>query len=94
MKIYKIISVIIYQTYLKKGYKMFHEFRDIMTKMKSEDKHFHKLFDRHNELDDKIILLEKKHTDMFEIEKYKKEKLKLKDEIYNSIVTYKKANNL
>lgn len=73
---------------------MFHEYRHVMSTMKNEDKHFNKLFEKHNDLDDKILVLEKEHADMFEIEKIKKEKLKLKDEIYNSIMAYKKANNV
>ena len=73
---------------------MFHEYRDVMSQMKTEDKHFVNLFDKHNKLDDQIIEMEKSHADMFEIEKCKKEKLKLKDELYNQIIAYKKANNL
>lgn len=73
---------------------MFHEYRHVMVTMKNEDKHFAKLFDKHNDLDDKISLMEKEHSDMFEIEKAKKEKLKLKDEIYTSIMAFKKANNV
>lgn len=73
---------------------MFHEYRHVMVTMKNEDKHFEKLFDKHNDLDEKIAEMEKKHIDMFEIEKYKKEKLKLKDEIYNAIIAFKKENNV
>lgn len=73
---------------------MFHEYRHVISTMKSEDKHFHNLFDKHNDLDDKIEEAIKNNVDMFEIEKSKKEKLKLKDEIYNSIMAYKKKNNV
>lgn len=73
---------------------MFHEYRDIIVKIKAEDKYFEKLFDKHNELDEAIVELEKNHADQFEVEKKKKEKLKLKDDIHTAIVKYKKDNNL
>lgn len=73
---------------------MFHEYRDIIVKIKAEDKYFEKLFDKHNELDEEIVVLEKNHAEQFEIEKKKKEKLKLKDDIYTAIIKYKKDNNL
>lgn len=75
---------------------MFHEYRDIITKLKTENGHFHKLFDKHNELDDKIDAIEagREHADQFEVETMKKEKLKLKDEVYAMIIEYKKTNNL
>lgn len=76
---------------------MFHEYRDIVTKLKTEDKHFTRVFDKHNELHDEIEKAEAggvDHIDPIEIEKMKKEKLKLKDEAYAIIVKYKKENNL
>jgi uncharacterized protein YdcH (DUF465 family) len=76
---------------------MFHEYRDIITKLKTENAHFHKIFDKHNELNDKIDELESgggEHIEHFELEKMKKEKLKLKDEIYTMIIKYKKENDL
>ena len=66
---------------------MFHEYRDLITELKQKDGHFHKLFEAHNALDDSIAKLEKSHADQFEIESKKKEKLKLKDEIYFDINT-------
>ena len=68
---------------------MFHEYRDLITELKQKDGHFHKLFEAHNALDDSIAKLEKSHADQFEIESKKKEKLKLKDEIYSMLVNYK-----
>ena len=68
---------------------MFHEDRELISKMKNEDKHFKRLFDRHNELDENITELVKKLVNEFEIEKLKKEKLKLKDQIHTLIVAYK-----
>ncbi|MDD2639911.1 MAG: DUF465 domain-containing protein [Sulfurimonadaceae bacterium] len=73
---------------------MFHEYRDIIVKIKAQDKYFEKLFDKHNEMDEEIVQLEKNHADQFEIEKKKKEKLKLKDDIHTAILKYKKDNNL
>lgn len=73
---------------------MFHEYRELIVKMKAQDKHFEKLFEKHNELDDTIVQLEKDHVNQFEIEKLKKEKLKLKDDIHTAILKYKKENNL
>ena len=72
---------------------MFHEDRDIVTKLKVKDNHFSRLFDKHNALNDKIDL-EGQHMPDVELEKLKKEKLKLKDDLYAMIVAFKKENNL
>ncbi|MCI4399563.1 MAG: DUF465 domain-containing protein [Campylobacteraceae bacterium] len=72
---------------------MFHEYRDIVSKLKVENAHFAKIFEKHNELDDKIDK-DGMHMDTIELEKLKKEKLHLKDEAYRMIMEYKKANNL
>ena len=69
---------------------MFHEFRDIISEIKHKDQHFQRLFDKHNALDEEITELEKQHVNQFDIEAKKKEKLKLKDEIYSILVEYKK----
>lgn len=63
---------------------MFPEFRDLISQLKTTDNHFARLFDKHNELDQKIKNIESNielgtHT---EVEILKKEKLHLKDEIY------------
>ena len=71
---------------------MFHEYRDLITELKQKDGHFHKLFEEHNALDDTIAKLEKSHADQFEIESKKKEKLRLKDEIYSILVNHKIEN--
>lgn len=75
---------------------MLHEYREIITKIKQENAHFAKIFERHNELDQKIANAEegREHVDDFELDALKKEKLKLKDEAYAMIVDYKKENNL
>ena len=74
---------------------MFHEYRDIVTKLKTTNAHFKKIFDAHNILHDKLDRAEDggvDHIDPIEIEKMKKEKLKLKDEAYAMIMEYKKDN--
>ncbi len=75
---------------------MLHEYRDIISKLKQENAHFAKIFERHNELDDKIKEVEegREHMDDLELDKLKKEKLKLKDEAYAMILEYKKKHNL
>lgn len=63
---------------------MFPEYRDLITRLKTSDRHFLNLFDRHNELDQKIRNMEA-HIEPgspVEIENLKKEKLGLKDELY------------
>ncbi|RLA73751.1 MAG: hypothetical protein DRG11_07145 [Epsilonproteobacteria bacterium] len=71
---------------------MFHEYRDIVTKLKQEDKHFKKIFDKHNDIHDEIEKHEtgkNNHIHPLEIEKLKKQKLRLKDEAYTMIINYK-----
>ena len=63
---------------------MFPEYRDLITKLKTTDRHFLNLFDKHNELDQKIKNMEA-HIEPGtheEIETLKKEKLSLKDQLY------------
>jgi uncharacterized protein YdcH (DUF465 family) len=72
---------------------MLHEYRDEIHELKQENAHFAKIFEKHNELDDKIAKAESGDipmTDM-EIETLKKEKLLLKDEAYKMIMDYKKS---
>jgi uncharacterized protein YdcH (DUF465 family) len=75
---------------------MLHEYRDIISKLKQENAHFAKIFEKHNELDDKIKEVEegRESMDDLELEKLKKEKLRLKDEAYAMIMEYKKEHNL
>jgi len=75
------------------GVLMFPEFRDLITKLKTADHHFSRLFDKHNELDDKIKKLETQipvgtHE---EIETLKKEKLLLKDQLYSILTKHKES---
>ncbi|MEN9772812.1 MAG: hypothetical protein RJA58_1455 [Pseudomonadota bacterium] len=63
---------------------MFPEYRDLITKLKTSDHHFARLFDKHNDLDQKIKNMEA-HIEPGsheEIETLKKEKLHLKDQLY------------
>jgi len=75
---------------------MLHEYRDIISEIKVKNAHFAKIFERHNELDKKILNVEegREHMDHFELETLKKEKLQLKDEAYQMILAYKEENNL
>ena len=64
---------------------MFPEYRNLITKLKGNDQHFTRLFDKHNELDQLIKNMEAHivggtHED---IETLKKQKLALKDELYS-----------
>lgn len=63
---------------------MFPEYRDLITRLKTEDNHFTRLFDEHNALDQRIKNMES-HIEPgtpLEIENLKKEKLLLKDQLY------------
>ncbi|WP_386688994.1 YdcH family protein [Lonepinella sp. MS14437] len=63
---------------------MFPEFRDLITKLKTEDAHFARLFDEHNALDQRVKNIESniELATPTEVEELKKEKLRLKDEMY------------
>ena len=64
---------------------MFPEYRDLITKLKGHDHHFTKVFDKHNTLDQSIKNMESRGvlpTAEDEIEALKREKLKLKDELF------------
>ena len=64
---------------------MFPEYRDLITKLKHTDHHFTRIFDKHNELDQKIINMSAHVTpgSQDEIEKLKREKLALKDQLFS-----------
>jgi uncharacterized protein YdcH (DUF465 family) len=72
---------------------MLHEYKEEIHKLKMNNAHFVKVFEKHNDLDQKIEDAEADRvilTDM-ELEVLKKEKLLLKDEAYKMILDYKKA---
>jgi hypothetical protein len=75
---------------------MLHEYREIISKLKVENAHFAKIFEKHNELDQKITDADegRAHISDAELETMKKEKLKLKDEAYALIIAFKKEHNL
>ncbi len=72
---------------------MFPEYRELITQLKHTDLHFTRLFDRHNELDQKIKNIETQIelATQEETEGLKKEKLHLKDEIYKLLQQASKA---
>ena len=69
---------------------MFPEYRDLITKLKNEDAHFLRLFDKHNEIDQRIKNQEAniELATQQEVETLKKEKLKIKDELYSILRQY------
>lgn len=72
---------------------MLHEYKEEIHELKLSNAHFVKIFEKHNELDQKIEDAEAGRvmlTDM-ELEVLKKEKLLLKDEAYKMIMDHKKA---
>ena len=72
---------------------MLHEYRDEISKLKQENAHFAKIFEKHNELDQRVEDAEAGRIPMtdVELETLKKEKLRLKDEAYKMILEYKKS---
>jgi uncharacterized protein len=67
---------------------VFPEFRDLISQLKTEDGHFARLFHRHNELDQEIKNMEAGivPANGMAIEQLKKEKLQLKDSLYQILV--------
>jgi len=63
---------------------MFPEYRELISRLKANDHHFAKLFDKHNVLDQKVQNMESgtEPGTHAEIEALKKEKLLIKDQIY------------
>jgi len=72
---------------------MFPEYRDLITHLKHNDLHFTCLFERHNEIDQKIKNIESnvEHGTDEEVENLKKEKLNLKDQLYAILVAASKV---
>jgi uncharacterized protein len=71
---------------------VFPEHRDLISRLKTENGHFARIFDRHNELDQQIKNMEARlvPANGMEIEQLKKEKLQLKDSLYQIL---RKASN-
>ena len=72
---------------------MLHEYKNEIHELKLSNTHFAKVFEKHNELDQKVEDAEASRTILtdVELETLKKEKLLLKDEAYKMILDYKKA---
>ncbi len=70
-----------------KGEFMFPEYRALISQLKQDDAHFSKVFEEHNALDHEIIRLEQNPvtSGLNEIENLKRQKLKLKDELYKML---------
>ncbi len=73
---------------------MLAEYRNEISELKQSNAHFAKVFNDHNELDDKIKDAEHGRVGMsdVEIETMKKQKLLLKDEMLNMILESKKIS--
>ncbi|RFO96780.1 hypothetical protein DIC66_12295 [Rhodoferax lacus] len=73
---------------------MFPEYRDLITRLKTSDHHFGRLFDQHNDLDQKIKNMESRIevASHEAIEALKKEKLLLKDQLYGILRKASDAN--
>jgi uncharacterized protein YdcH (DUF465 family) len=74
----------VFTTNAPEDHRMFPEYRDLISRLKTEDTHFSRLFERHNELDHQIANMETgvAPANSFTIESLKKEKLLLKDKLY------------
>ena len=72
---------------------MLHEYRDDIAKLKQENAHFAKIFEKHNELDQKAKDADEGRLHLLdaELETIKKEKLLLKDEALKMILDYRKT---
>jgi len=71
---------------------MLSEYRKEISELKVKNAHFAKIFEKHNELDQKAKDADegRLHLSDYELEKIKKEKLLLKDEALHMILEYKK----
>jgi len=65
---------------------MLHEYTDLINELKKIDAHFAALCKKHDELNEKI---DNKLAKPSELDALKKEKLKLKDEIYAKVLKFK-----
>lgn len=72
---------------------MLHEYRDEISHLKQENAHFAKIFEKHNDLDQKAKDADEGRLSLsdMELETIKKEKLRLKDEAYKMILEYKQS---
>jgi uncharacterized protein YdcH (DUF465 family) len=72
---------------------MLSEYREEISELKQKNAHFAKIFEKHNELDQKAKDADegRLHLSDIELEQLKKEKLLLKDEALHMILEYKKS---
>ncbi len=72
---------------------MLAEYRDEISELKQINTHFARIFEKHNKLDQEIQNAEHGRVGMsdMEIEKMKKEKLLLKDEMYKMVLEFKQV---
>jgi len=63
---------------------VFPEYRELISQLKGEDAHFTRLFDKHNEMDQRIKNMQARivQASDLEIETLKKAKLQIKDALY------------
>ena len=68
----------------------------IMEELATKNPHIDKLIERHAELNKLIDDAEagREHIEELELEKLKKEKLHIKDEVYQAVLEYKKEKGL
>jgi uncharacterized protein YdcH (DUF465 family) len=74
---------------------MLSEYREEITALKQSNAHFAKIFEKHNELDQKATDADegRLHLSDMELEVIKKEKLLLKDEALMMILEHKKSQS-
>lgn len=72
---------------------MLHEYREEISVLKQENAHFARIFDEHNDLDQKILDIEegREHATDMELTELKRKKLALKDEAYAMVMDYIKS---
>ena len=72
---------------------MLSEYREEISELKQQNAHFARIFEKHNELDQKAKDADegRLHLSDIELEQLKKEKLLLKDEALRMILEYKKS---
>lgn len=75
---------------------MLQEYREEITELKQENAHFAKIFEKHNELDQKVTDADEGRTHLsdMEIETMKKEKLMLKDQALKMIQEYRSSKEV
>ncbi len=68
----------------------------VMEKVAAENPHIDKLIQKHAELNQKIDDVEegREYMDELELDALKKEKLKIKDKVYQAVLQYKKEKGL